>query len=165
MDQPTVDGLNSYWISKLAADAGYKVALSGQGADEMFGGYTSLAWFERFVNIGRWTSNLPRVRLRFCWIGKRCRSAGAKCRICFGGDAFVASQLAVKILFLESDVHRLLVPSLSNGGRPSEAERHLRIGPSRCKAANLLERLSFMDVEVASPAATAARSGRHEHGS
>jgi asparagine synthase (glutamine-hydrolysing) len=59
MDQPTVDGLNSYWISKLAADAGFKVALSGQGADELFGGYTSLAWFERFVNIGRWTSPLP----------------------------------------------------------------------------------------------------------
>jgi len=34
LDQPSVDGLNSYWISKLAAEAGFKVALSGQGGDD-----------------------------------------------------------------------------------------------------------------------------------
>jgi asparagine synthase (glutamine-hydrolysing) len=65
----------------------------------------------------------------------------------FGGDAFVASQLAVKILFLESDVHRLLVPSLCNGGRPSEAERHLSYWAKQVQGRDLLERLSFMDVE------------------
>src|SRR5229473_4491390 len=53
LDQPSVDGLNSYWISKLAAEAGFKVALSGQGGDELFGGYASLAWFERFTAVAR----------------------------------------------------------------------------------------------------------------
>src|SRR6266853_308134 len=51
LDQPSVDGLNSYWISKLAAEAGFKVALSGQGGDELFGGYESLAWFKRFTTV------------------------------------------------------------------------------------------------------------------
>jgi asparagine synthase (glutamine-hydrolysing) len=58
MDQPTVDGLNSYFISKVAADFGLKVALSGTGGDELFGGYTS------FRDIPRWmpiTSVLARV--------------------------------------------------------------------------------------------------------
>ncbi len=58
MDQPTVDGLNSYFISKAAAELGLKVAMSGTGGDELFGGYTS------FRDIPRWmplTSVLSRV--------------------------------------------------------------------------------------------------------
>jgi asparagine synthase (glutamine-hydrolysing) len=39
MDQPTFDGLNTYVVSRAAAGAGLKVALSGLGADELFDGY------------------------------------------------------------------------------------------------------------------------------
>jgi asparagine synthase (glutamine-hydrolysing) len=39
MDQPSIDGINTYYVSKAAAKAGLKVALSGLGADELFGGY------------------------------------------------------------------------------------------------------------------------------
>src|SRR5260221_5690404 len=58
MDQPSVDGLNSYFISKAAHDLGLKVAMSGTGGDELFGGYTS------FRDIPRWmpfTTLLSRV--------------------------------------------------------------------------------------------------------
>src|SRR5258705_3828301 len=58
MDQPTVDGLNSYFISKAAHDLGLKVAMSGTGGDELFGGYTS------FRDIPRWmpfTSILAKI--------------------------------------------------------------------------------------------------------
>jgi asparagine synthase (glutamine-hydrolysing) len=41
MDQPTIDGINTYFISKFARSIGVKVALSGLGADEIFGGYNS----------------------------------------------------------------------------------------------------------------------------
>ncbi|OGW77812.1 MAG: asparagine synthase (glutamine-hydrolyzing), partial [Omnitrophica bacterium GWA2_52_8] len=44
MDQPSIDGLNVFLISRAAAAAGFKVALSGIGSDEFFGGYPS---FER----------------------------------------------------------------------------------------------------------------------
>lgn len=41
MDQPTIDGVNSYFVSQAAHDAGLKAVLSGLGADELFAGYQS----------------------------------------------------------------------------------------------------------------------------
>src|SRR5690606_2376425 len=39
MDQPTVDGINTYFVSKAAEAVGLKVAMTGVGGDELFGGY------------------------------------------------------------------------------------------------------------------------------
>jgi len=43
MDQPSIDGVNSYFVAKAASDLGWKVALSGVGGDEIFGGYPSFS--------------------------------------------------------------------------------------------------------------------------
>ena len=51
MDQPSIDGVNTYFIAKIAADAGFKVALSGIGGDELFGGYGSFRQIPRVVNV------------------------------------------------------------------------------------------------------------------
>ncbi|MDW3176742.1 MAG: asparagine synthase (glutamine-hydrolyzing) [Acidimicrobiia bacterium] len=39
MDQPTIDGLNTFLVCRVVRELGFKVALSGLGADELFGGY------------------------------------------------------------------------------------------------------------------------------
>ena len=149
MDQPTVDGLNTYWISRLAAEAGSKVAISGQGGDELFGGYESLAWFERFTGIAQCVRPrhakplgrlLDQTALPFRW---------RKLSYLFGAcDPFVASQLAVKVLFLERDLRRLLVPPLAENGRQTEAEYHLAYWAKRVEERDLKEKLAFMDIHT-----------------
>jgi asparagine synthase (glutamine-hydrolysing) len=57
MDQPTVDGMNTYTVSRVAATCGIKVALSGLGADELFDGYGYVRRMRSLMYAGR----LPRV--------------------------------------------------------------------------------------------------------
>jgi len=55
MDQPTTDGVNTYFITKYAKKEGFKAVLSGIGADELYGGYGS---FNRVGKIA-WVNALP----------------------------------------------------------------------------------------------------------
>ena len=68
MDQPTIDGLNTYLIARQTRAAGIKVALSGLGGDEMFAGYSSfrdVPRMERFDRFwGRWPAVLRRPLAR-----------------------------------------------------------------------------------------------------
>ena len=59
MDLPTIDGINTWFVAKAAHEAGIKVALSGLGADECFGGYPSFADVPRSVHWLRPLSFVP----------------------------------------------------------------------------------------------------------
>lgn len=66
-DRPSIDGLNTYVVSGAAKDNGATVALSGLGADELFGGYPQ---FWMVPKMYRWLRP-------FTWIPRPVRSAMA----------------------------------------------------------------------------------------
>jgi asparagine synthase (glutamine-hydrolysing) len=53
MDQPSIDGINVWFVSKAAAEQGLKVAISGLGGDELFGSYPSFHQVPRLVKMMR----------------------------------------------------------------------------------------------------------------
>ena len=114
LDQPTMDGLNTYFVSRAARQAGLKVALSGLGSDEIFGGYSTFASTPRaaFVaGLGRYVPSPLRrltagIAVRIA-AGDAVRKAASAWR---SPEDFPHAYYFTRLLFTPSRVRRLLAP-------------------------------------------------------
>lgn len=61
-DHPTLDGINTFIVSKLVAQTGIKVALSGVGGDELFAGYPG---FQRWLTVNKYRTLLENPVFRW----------------------------------------------------------------------------------------------------
>src|SRR5450631_1260658 len=108
MDQPTIDGINTYLVSAKTRAAGVKVALTGLGADEMFAGYSNFRRVPRMEVFWERFGQLPRLARRplsasialFAGKGDRSRKLA---ELAAGHDSVVHPYFLARMLFAAAE--------------------------------------------------------------
>ena len=112
MDQPSCDGINTWFISKYAKENGLKAVLSGIGGDELYGGYPSFERIEK-VNVlqklpnkalrsGKYSGAKALKRLGYLSLG------GTAGKYLFLRGQFIPSEIAMQLNMPEEQVWKIL---------------------------------------------------------
>ena len=128
MDQPTIDGVNSYFVARAAKEAGLKVALSGLGGDELFAGYSDFKDIPRMASLVR---HLPlraaagnAIRKVLAPLLVRCASTKYASLVEYGGD-YAGAYLLRRAVYLPWEVQQRLHGELSDSLHETAAMREL----------------------------------------
>ena len=121
MDQPTIDGINVWFVSKAAHELGLKVAISGLGCDELFGGYSSFRDLPTWVRWMAAPSAIPflgqvlRRALRKMGAEKWGLNPKAAGLVEFGGS-YPGAYLLRRGLFMPWELPEVLGPEVAREG-------------------------------------------------
>ena len=122
-DQPSVDGLNSYFVSRLARDAGLTVALSGLGGDEVFGGYDG---HRKAILAERWGKRVgvfpAGIRSRLSRLVRRSAHTERSRKAADLLEHPESPYLLVRRVFSDSQIGDILDPEFERGSASREPE-------------------------------------------
>jgi len=153
MDQPTIDGINTYLVSAKTRAAGVKVALTGLGADEMFAGYSNFRRVPRMEAFSKQFGRLPRLARQplaasmamFAGRGDRSRKLA---ELATGHDSVVHPYFLVRMLFGAAERGALFSEGLS-GRRHEDSENALesvlRESIARSSTLDPVNRVSYLE--------------------
>lgn len=137
LDQPSIDGVNIFFVSEAAVKTGLKVAVSGVGGDELFGGYESFERVPRIRGVHARLAGLPGLgglvpgAARLLGALPRSRRLSKLSRaLAFGGDE-AGAYFTERGLFSPAEVRRLLAPEVAAAIGPWDpvAELAARVPP------------------------------------
>jgi len=126
LDQPSMDGINTYFVSWAAMQAGLKVVLSGLGSDELFGGYRTFYSTPQVQSLATLAARVP-AGIRSILV-----SASEKIASRFTGadahrkmaalwqnpDSLPHPYFYTRLLFTPTQVSNLLVPNSTSLSTP-----------------------------------------------
>ena len=117
MDQPSVDGFNTFVVSKLAREAGLKVVLSGLGGDELLGGYTSFRDVPRWAAWARRLAKVPGLAAAWPGLARRLRPGQPKLAgLLRSGTSLAGAYFVRRALFLPDEIARIVGRGLAEEG-------------------------------------------------
>jgi asparagine synthase (glutamine-hydrolysing) len=148
MDQPTIDGINTYVVSAKTRAAGVKVALTGLGADEMFAGYSNFRRVPGMEALANRFGRLPRLARRpiassiALFAGKADR--GRKlAELAQGGDSDVHPYFLARALFGRDDREALAGASFKDS--EGALETVLRESVTLSASLDSVNRVSYLE--------------------
>ena len=150
MDQPTIDGINTYFVSERTRAAGLKVALSGLGGDEVFAGYSTFRTVPRMERFAHAWKNVP-ASLRaplanmFAAITPASDQNRKLTALLRNGKSIVHPYFLARMLFTPEEQNKLIPAIKTDSAIFSLAEKPLTESVTRAHSLDPVNRVSYLE--------------------